>query len=290
MSTILTPRISGAYQLLLKPEQYGNYVNDHSLILAHDGNWHLFGITSFGGGPAKERYFVHGITSSLDKPMREAGVCIDNGTRAWAPAVFAKDGLYYMYYGPSPTKLNVSWDLGEWMGYDGIQMRGMPPLCAHRDHFVLELDDGTYLMYLVGTRNRFSCVSVFESKDLFVWDFAGYALTSSGNAPLNPPWGAFESPYVVKKDGLYYLFIMYTDSGHETYEQTFVITSEDPRRFGNYTGDNHEELVLTTLQSHAGEVVYDAKGKQWYITTCGWLGSPNPIPGACCIAPLVWEN
>ena len=35
------PSITGDWQLLYKPEKTGCYVNDHSLIRAQDGSWHL---------------------------------------------------------------------------------------------------------------------------------------------------------------------------------------------------------------------------------------------------------
>ena len=47
------PYIAGEWKILFQPEKFGNYVNDHSIICANDGTWHLFGITSFGPGAGK---------------------------------------------------------------------------------------------------------------------------------------------------------------------------------------------------------------------------------------------
>ena len=91
------PRISGAWQVLFKPEKNGNYVNDHSVVIGADGKWHLYGITSFEGIPAQERYFVHGVGESLLEPLSEVGRSIDRGTLAWAPCVIRKDENYYMF-------------------------------------------------------------------------------------------------------------------------------------------------------------------------------------------------
>ncbi|MEN8192626.1 MAG: hypothetical protein ABFS12_07395 [Bacteroidota bacterium] len=44
----LIPKISSKWRLLYRPEKTGCYVNDHSLIRAHDGSWHLFCITRDG--------------------------------------------------------------------------------------------------------------------------------------------------------------------------------------------------------------------------------------------------
>ena len=151
------------------------------------------------------------IKISVDlKPFEEKEKAIDRGTLAWAPCVIPKDDDFYMFYGPSPTSLAVSFDMFEWYNYP-VKLNGEIPMAAHRDHFVLKLEDNKYIMYIVGTKNKKSCVSLFESSNLLEWDFCGYALTSGDDAPLNPPWGAMESPFVVKMDELYYLFVTYGD-------------------------------------------------------------------------------
>ena len=65
------PYVSSEWKELFKPHESGNYINDHTLFKAHDGNWHLFGISSFLGGAPNERWFAHGVTPSLDTPMTE---------------------------------------------------------------------------------------------------------------------------------------------------------------------------------------------------------------------------
>ena len=92
-----TPYIAGEWKILFKPEKNGNYVNDHSIVKGADGNWHLYGITSFEGIPTQERYFVHGVGATFDEPFEEVGRSIDRGTLAWAPCVVEKDENYYNY-------------------------------------------------------------------------------------------------------------------------------------------------------------------------------------------------
>jgi beta-fructofuranosidase len=138
-------------------------------------------------------------------------------------------------------------------------------------------------------KDGYGVISVFESKDLVNWYFIRYALRTSGSAPLNPPWGATESPFVVYLHGLYYLFITYTDCRPENYHDTLVFRSSDSREFGEYTGDNENEVVVGRLRAHAPEVVKDADGN-WYITTCGWRNSGVPIEGAVAIASLEWKE
>lgn len=280
------PYISGEWKILFKPEKYGNYVNDHTIIKGSDGCWHLYGITSKGGHSCEERYFVHGKGESLESVFSEVGKSIDRGTLAWAPCVVKKDENYYMFYGPSPTSLAVSFDMYEWFGYN-VTLKNEPLMGAHRDHFVLKLEENKYLMYVVGVCNKKSAVSCFSSCDLLTWNFEGFALTSADAAPLNPGWGAMESPFVLKRDGLYYLIITYTNSSDETYNDTLVFCSEDPLSFGEYNGGTGGAMPITKLFAHAPEIIVD-NGKT-YITTCGWLDKPVPHKGCVSIARLEWK-
>ena len=283
---MLTPYIKGDYKTLFTPDRYGNYVNDHTLLFGDDGRWHLIGITGFDSCPVTERYFVRADGEALDVPLHESTKLIDRGTLAWSPCVVRHGGYYYMYYGPSPTAMAVSPELNEWFGYS-IRIESEPPMAVHRDHFVLEIESGHWLMYTSGIYNKCGCISLLESDNLLDWRFSGYALTSDARAPLCPPWGALESPYVVEKDGYYYLFVTYTDCSDETYNDTLVFASDDPRRFGCYAGDADGAQPVTKLYAHAPEIVRE--GEKWLITTCGWNGKPNPNPGSVSIAELGWR-
>jgi beta-fructofuranosidase len=281
------PYIASEWEILFKPEKYGNYVNDHTIVKANDGTWHLFGISSFGGGPTQERYFVHGKGTSLKEELKEVGKSIDKGTLAWAPCVIVEGEEYYMYYGPSPTQMAVSFDMYEWFGYS-VNMINEPFMAAHRDHFVLKITEKKYLMYVVGVYEHRGAVSVFSSSDLANWTFSGFALTSGGKAPLTPAWGAMESPYVVKKGEKYYLFITYTNCSKETYNDTLVFESEDPLSFGIYNGGEGGAIPVTKLKAHAPEIL-QVDG-EYYITTCGWRGFNTPHEGCVSIARLDWKE
>ncbi|MBQ5910675.1 MAG: family 43 glycosylhydrolase [Clostridia bacterium] len=283
---IKVPYISGEWKILFEPQLNGNYVNDHSIVSGPDGKWHLYGITSFDGKPASERYFVHAVGESLDAPFREVGRSIDRGTLAWAPGVIKKDENYFMFYGPSPTSLAVSFDMYEWFGTN-VVLNGEPLMSAHRDHFVLQISENEYLMYVAGVHNKKGAVSCFSSSDLQNWNFEGFALTSGDDAPLKPAWGAMESPFVVEKDGLFYLFVTYTDCSDKTYNNTLVFCSCDPKRFGEYNGIKGGTEPITVLPAHAPEIITE-DGKH-YITTCGWRTKPTPHTGAVSVAPLEWK-
>ena len=281
------PYIAEDWRILFKPEKQGDYVNDHTLVMGPDGKWHLYGITSFGGGAYNERYFVHGVGDTLFSSLRECGRTIDRGTPAWSPCVIRRDENYYMFYGPSPTSLAVSFDMYEWYGHT-VTLNNEPVMAVHRDHFVLEVAPNEYLMYVTGVHNKKGAISLLSSQDLLTWDFEGFALTSGDDAPLRPGWGAMESPFVVKKDGLYYLFITYTNSTSATYNDTLVFVSEDPKRFGEYNGEVGGTKPVARLCAHAPEIV-EVDGET-YITTCGWNGRTPINPGCVSIAKLSWKD
>lgn len=284
---MLIPKIVGEWKILYEPKIYGNYVNDHTIIKDENGKWHLYGITSFDTSPSQERYFTHGVGEDLNVPFREVGKTIDKGTLAWAPCVIKEKENFYMFYGPSPTQLAVSFDNSEWFGYR-VNMKNEPPMVAHRDHFVLKIAENSFLMYVVGIYNKKSAISVFSSSDLINWEYEGIALSSGEKAPLNPSWGAMESPFVVHKNGLYYLFTTYTDCSTETYSDTLVFVSSNPKSFGQYNGGYDGAIPITKLQAHAPEIIME--NGEYYITTCGWLCKPLPNKGAVSIAKLVWEE
>ena len=281
------PQIAGEWRVLFKPEKHGNYVNDHTIVRGADGKWHLYGCTSTTGNPYDERYFIHGVGDDLSACFKEVGRSVDRGTLAWSPCVIEKDGDYYMLYGPSPTSLSVSFDMYEWFNHT-VTLQNEPLMAAHRDHFVLRLENGRYLMYVSGVYQRRGAISCFTSNDLLNWQFEGYALTSGEEAPLKPGWGAMESPFVVKKDGMYYLFVTYTDCSNDTYNDTLVFCSEDPMHFGVYNGAGQGARPITKIQAHAPEIIEE--NGRYFITTCGWSRKPTPHKGAVSIVPLEWNE
>lgn len=279
------PEISSEWKVLFRPQKHGSYVNDHTIFQDGDG-WRLIGITGeAGGGPYSERYFINASSNRLDLPFEERGKLIDTGTLCWAPCVVKHDGLYFMYYGPSPTKMAVSVDATEWMGYE-IQLNA-PFLACHRDHFVLQIGESEWLMYASGvTPAGLGSICCLKSTNLLSWSFCTYALIASEKAPLKPAWGALESPYVVKIDGLFYLFVTYTDCSDENYNDTLVFVSENPLSFGIFQGDKDAAVPVTKLHAHAPELI--SYNGEYFITTCGWSDKPNPNPGCVSIARLSW--
>jgi beta-fructofuranosidase len=284
------PEIVGEWKLLFKPQKTGSYINDHTLIKGPDGQWHVIGITRLGNSdPHKEFYFAHGVGKNLAAGnFEEKEKLCDYGKLAYAPHAIKYDDTYYMFWSPLVCHLDVSKDLFKWERRPDVIPK--PPHEHFRDTMVFEVQKGAWLMYATAKEKngKYGLVSLYSSYDLFNWSFLGYALRTDGKAPLNPKWGATESPFVIYYEGWYYLSITYTDSSPENYANTLVFRSGNPYNFGTYTGDNEGDIVVSKLKTHAPEYVYDDEAKQWYITYCGWLGKKIPFEGGVAIAPLKW--
>jgi len=286
-----TPRRSGPWRELYSPATAGNYVNDHALVRDNGGTWHLFGITGTTGIPSQERFFTHGSGPSLEAPLTETGTVIDDGSRAWAPAVFPDDeGVWHLVYGPAPTRRAVSHDLAsnEWWD-EPVELVGVPMFAVHRDHYVLRMNDHTWLMYATGLHRGRSSIAVLVSNDLRQWRFVQFALTSDDTLPLQPAWGAFESPCVVRIDDTYHLFTTYTDCRRENYHQTLVLTSTNPYDFGHLSVASWDDTVRTVVDAHAPEVVQDPVSGDWFVTSAGWRDHGTHVEGGVAIAPLAWD-
>ena len=292
-----TPRLGdGGWRPLFLPRRTGCYVNDHCLVRAHDGRWHVFGITKATPDldPHQERWFCHGSGASLAAGgFEEHGRVCDFGGRAWAPTVAFDGERYVMLYGPDLLRAAVCDDerLDHWREQP-CSVVGAPVEGCLRDAMILPLDADTWLLYATARRNRCGMVSVFVSEDLLDWRFVRYALRTTPEAPSNPPWGATESPFVFRHDGDYYLSVTYTTSfgGVEDYHNTLLFRSANPFDFGTYRGDARE--VFARLRAHAPEYVRDPASGRWYVTSCGWPGAlfEPVVPGGVGIRELEWVD
>ena len=294
------PVIAGPWQELFLPTTAGHYINDHCLYPDPNGDWHLAGITSLGNPMVgtSEKWFAHGVTSSLGAPMRELDPLFRDwpDRRAkWAPhAVWDGDTLH-LFAGPGQIRHFTSRD-----GYR-FEFQG-DAIADHwrwlRDTMVLRLADKTWIMYATDRVDHRDVISAFRSRDLYSWEFAGVVFTALSPAPVWSPLpnSACESPFVIQMDDGYYLSVCLTNypMDRSVYTNTLVFFSEDPLNFGTYkAGASGEDARLVTrFDTHAAEYILDPTGN-WWITCSGWLGWPRPKGcegGQACIAPLVWKN
>ncbi|MFC9897014.1 family 43 glycosylhydrolase [Nocardia sp. NPDC127579] len=248
-------------------EQRPWYINDHTIVRADDGRWHLFGIThAEPADPFHEIEFAHAVAPDLHGPWtkRAPALRADPGageTHLWAPHVIRHDGRYFMFYaggGPDRTRaalaLATSPDLFRWTraphgplfrdGYDA------------RDPMVLRLGE-KWVMYYCATsapHGGHHVVCYRLSTDLLHWGerHIAYSDPSTGSEAGNT-----ESPFVVRHDGSWYLFI----GPRPDYVGTDVFRSDSPFRF--HIGDK-----IGHIRAHAAELVHD--DDRWWVTSAGW--------------------
>ncbi|MGK5642549.1 family 43 glycosylhydrolase [Streptomyces sp. URMC 126] len=290
MAAAATPAAShqwvgaGPFTLVHDPSRPGvrRYLNDHTLIEA-GGRWHLFGIVGDSAPPgrspdsAAEVSFAHASAPHPRGPWtaHADALTVDPAyfgeEHLWAPHVIAVGGTYYMFYaaggrGGAAINLATSTDLFTWSRVpSGPLFRGL----VARDPMVIRTG-GRWVMYyteLSGPDGRHT-VAFRTSDDLLRWSEPGVAFTDASTAATV---SVTESPFVVERDGWYYLFI----GPRNGYDGTDVFASRDPFRFGldGYAGH---------VPGHAVEVV--TGGGQWYATAAGWFHQ------GLYVAPLDWRE
>lgn len=286
---------AGAFQLAYNPStaEQMQYINDHTFIQAADGTWHLFGI--LGNVPALgmtpnstlEKSFAHATAPSLAGPWtRQAtivgtnpnGMLNPGDLHMWAPHVIEVDGVYHMFYagggdwsstwGTMTINHSVSNDLYTWSQATVLFSGGRT-----RDPCVIRDDaNARWIMYycdVTGTASAqgSNIVAARTSTDLVTWSAAQTVFTD----PATQGNSTTESPFVVNRNGYWYLFI----GPRGGYVGTDVFASNDPLSFApsDYTGH---------IPAHAVEVVND--GVQ------DWVSGAGEFELGISLAPLHWQS
>ncbi|MFI1809077.1 family 43 glycosylhydrolase [Streptomyces sp. NPDC020422] len=259
------------------------YLNDHTLLRA-GGRWHLFGIVGDSAPPgrspdsAKEVSFAHASAPSPYGPWtgHADALTVDPGYHGeehlWAPHVVEADGTYRMFYaagGAEGAAINLatSTDLFTWTRIpSGPLFRGR----AARDPMVLRVGAEWVMYYTeVSASDGRHLVCTRRSDDLLHWSEPGTAYADATTEATGV--SVTESPFVVERDGWYYLFI----GPRNGYDGTDVLASLDPFRFTLDGWAGH-------VPGHAVEAVTD--GQDWYASAAGWFGK------GLSMAPLEWRD
>ena len=288
------PVIAGAWVHIFNPndsrsaEDTSWYTNDHTFIRDQKGTWHAYGI--IGHHPVRpwggETKFFHITAPSLIQPKWEDhdyALTAKEGVERvlWAPYVFYEKGVYHMFYNIGNMQQNApdyaSWgqlcmatskDLYHWTRY------ALNPFFSDaghaRDSYVMKYK-GRYYYYYTRTYNEVdhrSVIAVRKGPDLLRWSGPKVVHIQ----PYKVDWGGdAESPFVVRRGKLFYLFIC---RAMTDYNQTDVYWSADPENFP-------VENKVSTLPVHAAEIIYDKK-EGWFISNTGWDKK------GLYLAPLKW--
>ena len=252
------------------------YTNDHGFIMGSDGKWHAYGI--IGHAPINpwtgEDKFFHISSEVLFKEGWEDhdyALHAKEGVERvlWAPHIYQEGDEYIMFYNAGNLQQNApnyaSWgtlhkatskDMFTW------ERHHLNPLFSDpghaRDSFVMK-HDGEYYFYYTRTFNEIdlrSCVAVRKGPDTDHWSGPHIAHIQ----PYEVDWGGdAESPTIIYKDGLFYLFICLAMT---EYNLTHVYWSADPLNFP-------KENLIAEINAHAAEVI-DAGEDGWFISNTGW--------------------
>ncbi|KJF45377.1 family 43 glycosylhydrolase [Draconibacterium sediminis] len=278
------PVITGEWKHIFNPNDTRSdidttwYTNDHCFVKGADGKWHGYGI--IGHKPINpwtgETRFFHISAKMFDQDKwddHDYALETKPGVERvlWAPHVFheSDSDTWHMFYNIGNRQKNApnyaSWgqlcradskDMFNWERYPLNPLFSDP---GHaRDSYILK-DENIYYYYYTRTFDEVdlrSCVAVRTSPDLQHWSGPKIVHTQS----FECDWGGdAESPFVVKKDGLFYLFIC---RAMTEYNQTHVYWSETPDEFP-------VENFVCELPTHASEVI-KVSDNEWYISNTGW--------------------
>jgi glycosyl hydrolase family 32 len=258
------------------------YTNDHCIVKGTDGKWHGYGIIGYKvmglALPWKiETNLFHISSSDLfkeDWEEHDYALTIDPSRDErflWAPHCIIRDNNFEMFYARGSRKflsylLPSIGNINKATSQDGFNWERSEenPVISDtgnaRDPFVLRYND-KFLIYYTTTHKRKdqkSCVAVSESNDLIHWEN-----TKVCNIQNKGVWfaGNTESPFVVLKDGIFYLFVCVA-LGRGKYHNTKVYWSENPL---NFPEENH----VCDLHTHESEIIHDPK-EGWFISNTGW--------------------
>ena len=274
------------------------YINDHTFVADHEGNWHLFGITHREpAAPHEEKHLAHATAPALHGPWTKQPFALSvdpahHESVLWAPHVIAHDGQYWMFVcggGPSPQEfriqLAISDDCMTWtraaespLVVDGYEAR---------DPMVRRIGNRWVMFYAATTtpNGGHFVVIATESQDLRRWRGRRIVYTDDCEGTYGGPT---ESPFVVERRGLFYLFIgpdwkglleSHARTGRydpASYRRTRVLVSDDPFDF-------RTDREAGTIDAHAAEVIEDEAGREW-VSHCGW-GQRGVY-----LAPLLWDE
>ena len=290
----LAPAIDGSWWQVAGNPDLGKLTDekqqpvDFAVWQAADGTWQLWSCirgTKCGGATRLfHRWEGRHITDADWKPMgiaMQADPALgETPGGLQAPHVFQWNGAFYMVYGDWRRICLLTSKDGKTF-HRALNERGQPDLFTGpydntRDPMVLRIG-ALFHCYYMGSKageKYVSAVFCRTSADLGHWSEPMLVSAGGASSPFNLP-GDAECPFVLEKDGWFYLFRnqLYGDPGINT-----QYASPNPLGFG--VGDDRYRLNL--LPVAAPEIVLH-KG-QYYIAAL------NPKLDGIRIAKLRWQK
>lgn len=250
------------------------YVNDHSIIFnPNDRKWHLFGIIN------PHTRFIHLTADSLTQQgwEREEDFSV-GGAEIWAPHLVYHDSLFHMFY----TQIGVPREIHHIFSADLYTWsKSSEPVLALSNELNNNLKNKDPMVFRDEERNQWIMyysmmkdakhwvVGYSTSEDLYTWSEPQTCFDEHTESP------GVESPFVVKHEDYYYLFLSARPwpAGAEE-----IFRSKSP-----YTWSSND-LVKRIDPWHAAEVIYDLDGKCFITLSSGTQDKDLRI------APLYWKT
>lgn len=260
---------------LVAPGARPPYVNDHTLVQAKDGAWHLFGI--FHPEPMtpddSEHDFVHAVAKEPDPARWEHGsfdavpephriaLHADRSigeTHLWAPHVVAWEGRYIMVYqggGKNDYRASIrlaeSDDLYRWTRLDDLP--AFEDICEARDPMLVHREGAWVVHYTRcdSVTKKLSGVAYRLSHDLVHWSEPRMVMTQE-HLPATSNAAYAESPFVFERGGFFWLSLT---SYPQEWDATMLYRSPVPTSF--------PDTPYTRLRAHAAEWIFDRHGDAW---------------------------
>ncbi len=284
------PYLKGKMHCVLMPNALNDdkkwYINDHCILKDKENTYHFFGINN----PYPENmdilyswhpHIAHAISKNPLQGFERVGFAIDDRQGeeyVGAPyVVWLEEKQTYLMIFESKIESQrtleyaYSKDLYNWerMREPAFTNLGY----TRRDPCVLK-ENGMYNVYICNPEKGGSSVSLTQTKDFI--DVSNTKTCFKCYDGLD--WGGCESPFVVKRKDLYYLFFTYA---HHQYNETRVFVST---QFDTFKPENQ----IATLYGHASEI-FEMDGKQ-YITNCGPEDDHLMNEHALYISELCWTK
>ena len=206
----------------------------------------------------------HASADGVWGPWRRLPAALDGGPDKQghgSPFIVRHAGKYWMFEPSAGTGTYTSLDLSNWEPVNDATLWGDPQVFGpdgHRDPCIIRAEDGTFLQYFsaADALGRHT-IGLASSSDLLHWNAEAPCYLESLPPGTPSSFGIFESPFVLRHEQLYYLFVGFS---HRHYYETFVVVSADPRRF-------LPQHKITTLFTHAAEFI-EIEGET-FMSSCG---------------------
>ncbi len=298
------PKLVGDWHPFFKPQKAGDYINDHCIYRDLSGNWRIMGITAKGTGDYDdEKAFAvgYGLSFPPHNPFIEDEPVADFDQIAWAPDVIKVGEDYHLFWSPHQLHHMISEDGVQWHAHQVVIKK--PFHKFFRDAMIFQVASDQWLLYATARGSWFSRIDIYQSFDLQHWQYIRPALRCGLGSEKNFVTGSLESPFVFKRNGIYYLSTTYNNESfflsavclqtkkflnRKDYNNTLLFYSQNPYDFGVYRGKHRTDRLLTRLEAHAP--VYVVRNGKWFITTCGWPFAATLTSGEAAWCKLEWQE